>query len=257
MPNFKKELMAAAGLSTRATTGAVQFDGSTYIQRGADLTGNSDSSVITFSYWYRYDHATQNQNNTTTIYASEGSKVKFPNAANGIQVECRNTSGVRTVDTIYGSSSIYSDTTKWHHACGTIDGGSSANTNFFIDDTNVTGYRFGSFNGSAFDLTRSNHTIGAKANGTTPIVMSLYEFWFGLGIFLNVNTTSNRRKFINADLTPVGLGSDGSTPTGTAPKIYLSGAPSDFITNKGSGGNFSVIAGALIDVGPPVKANEA
>ncbi len=257
MSHVKKAILSAAGLSTRATTGAVQFDGSTYIQRGSDLTGNADSSVISFSYWFRYDHATQNQNNTTTIYASDGNRVIFPNAANGVQIETRNTSMTRTVDTIYGSSGMYSDTTKWHHACGTVDGGSSAGTNFFIDDSDVTGYRFGTYDGSAIDHTRSNHTIGAKANGTTPIVMSLYEFWFGLGIFLQMSTTSNRRKFINADLTPVDLGSDGSTPTGSAPLIYLSGGPSDFITNKGSGGNFSVTAGSLIDVGPPVKANQA
>jgi hypothetical protein len=38
---------------------------------------------------------------------------------------------------------------------------------------------------------------------------------------------------------PVSLGADGSTPTGTAPIIFLSGATSSWETNKGSGGGFT------------------
>jgi hypothetical protein len=60
--------------------------------------------------------------------------------------------------------------------------------------------------------------------------------------FFDLATTANRRKFINADLTPVDLGSNASSVTGTVPYTYLTvrpgGVPYDFATNNGSGGPF-------------------
>ena len=71
-----------------------------------------------------------------------------------------------------------------------------------------------------------------------------------------MGTTSNRRKFINADLTPVDLGANGQTPTGTSPTIYMTGTPTEFLNNLGTGGNFSVAQGALVDVNPPTTAGQ-
>ena len=50
--------------------------------------------------------------------------------------------------------------------------------------------------------------------------------------------------FISAGSKPVSLGSDGSTPTGTAPAVFLSGNATAFGTNKGTGGGLTVIANA-------------
>jgi len=62
--------------------------------------------------------------------------------------------------------------------------------------------------------------------------------------FVDLSIEANRRKFIDAIGKPVDLGVDGSTPTGTAPLIFLSGTTIDWHTNKGSGGGFTEV-GAL------------
>jgi hypothetical protein len=63
--------------------------------------------------------------------------------------------------------------------------------------------------------------------------------------FVDLTVVSNRRKFINADLSAANLGTDGSAPFGSPPPIYLTvvGPPINFLTNKGSGGNFILING--------------
>tara|TARA_R100000995_G_scaffold22719_1_gene9798 strand:- start:711 stop:1484 length:774 start_codon:yes stop_codon:yes gene_type:complete len=256
MTNIRALVGAAAGLSTRATTGAVQFDGSTYLERGADLTGNTDNNFFSFSYWYRYD-ATDNGTGGTNIYESDNNKIKIVHTATGTAVEARTSPIAFTaVEGHFGTHLFHADTTKWHHACGNLDATSNTNTTFFIDDADEKNYAQDGGSGHDIDHTQPDHTIGAREGGTHKIEMSIYELWLAPGQDVRMSTTSNRRKFINADLTPVSLGSDGSTPTGTAPLIYMTGGPSEFVTNKGTGGNFSVSAGALIDVGPPVKANQ-
>lgn len=84
------------------------------------------------------------------------------------------------------------------------------------------------------------------------------DVWFGsTASFVDLTVASNRRKFINADLTPVNLGSNGQTPFGTAPEIYQtmtsSSSPiSDWLTNLGSaGGTFAIQAGNIANSGDP------
>jgi hypothetical protein len=63
--------------------------------------------------------------------------------------------------------------------------------------------------------------------------------------WVDLSVAANRRKFINADLTPVYLGANGATPFGTQPQIYCtipagSTNASDILTNRGMGGaNFA------------------
>tara|TARA_Y100000114_G_scaffold43743_1_gene39264 strand:+ start:377 stop:1261 length:885 start_codon:yes stop_codon:yes gene_type:complete len=72
----------------------------------------------------------------------------------------------------------------------------------------------------------------------------LAEYYYAPGQYINFNIESNRRKFINADGTPVDLGADGSTPTGSRPMMYLSlrdgEAATEFATNRGFGSDFTV-----------------
>ena len=72
----------------------------------------------------------------------------------------------------------------------------------------------------------------------------LAEYYYAPGQYINFNIESNRRKFINADGTPVDLGADGSTPTGSRPMLYLSlrdgEAATEFATNRGFGSNFTI-----------------
>lgn len=57
--------------------------------------------------------------------------------------------------------------------------------------------------------------------------------------FVDLSVTANRRKFINADLSPVDLGATGTAPFGYQPSIYLSvrpgGVATDILINRGGG----------------------
>lgn len=68
-------------------------------------------------------------------------------------------------------------------------------------------------------------------------------FWHTPGSFFDLSIEANRRLFINSDLTPVDLGTDGSIPFGTQPKLFMSNLPggttTDWLNNLGSiGGTF-------------------
>lgn len=69
------------------------------------------------------------------------------------------------------------------------------------------------------------------------------DFWLATGQSLLTGADiaqATRRKFISAAGKPVYLGADGSTPTGVAPPIFLSGNGTDFRTNRGTGGAFTL-----------------
>lgn len=84
--------------------------------------------------------------------------------------------------------------------------------------------------------------IGSNASGTEKYPGDLSELYIQLGETLDISVEANRLKFRDADGKPVSLGADGSTPTGTQPKVYApNGDPS---TNLGTAGN-ATITGAL------------
>ena len=67
--------------------------------------------------------------------------------------------------------------------------------------------------------------------------------------FYDLSIVGNRRKFINADLTPVDLGSGGAGPTGSQPPVFLScrtGVANDMATNYGLGGAYALPNGNLV-----------
>jgi hypothetical protein len=78
---------------------------------------------------------------------------------------------------------------------------------------------------------------------------ALADVWIAPGVNLmdgsgNISA-ANLAKFINSNGKPVYLGATCQLPTGTAPAICLSGNATNFGTNLGSGGTFSVVGDAL------------
>ena len=89
--------------------------------------------------------------------------------------------------------------------------------------------------------------------GTNPCVA---DCWWGVtGGFVDLGVEANRRLFINADLTPVFLGTNGQVPFGSAPQAYATVPPSgialQFLTNRGSTGGTFVNTGLGILCTPP------
>jgi hypothetical protein len=89
--------------------------------------------------------------------------------------------------------------------------------------------------------TLSQWNLGAQ--GSAPPGSAVGDFYATApASFFDLTIAANRRKFINADGTPVDLGGNASAVTGTVPYTYLTvrsgGAASDFTNNNGSGGPF-------------------
>ena len=229
-------------------TGAVNFDGNTWLSRGADLTSVPSTNYWTFSFWYKFDSTTD-----TTVYENKAEKVVFANAAVW-QIESK---GPDTVND--GYEGLDTDLTNWHHTCGMINTGSADDTHYYRDDTEITPqYKFGSRDGTNYVLTSTDHFLfrsGGPGAASRQFEGSIYEFWMDWGQNIDLTNTTQRRKFINADLTPPSLGANGETPTGTSPEIYMTGGAATFATNLGTGGAFSVGSGALIEAGKPTTAN--
>src|SRR5690606_13525306 len=90
------------------------------------------------------------------------------------------------------------------------------------------------------DFTLADWGVAATSTGTSKLEGGLAELWFQPGLYLDLSDEENRRKFITADLRPVDLGPSGDAPTGSAPLVYLGGAPESWHINLGTGGGFTV-----------------
>jgi len=64
---------------------------------------------------------------------------------------------------------------------------------------------------------------------------------------LAMSSGTNRAKFVSGG-SPVDLGTNGATPTGNQPILFLNNAYGTFQNNLGYGGNFTV-TGTLADGG--------
>lgn len=114
--------------------------------------------------------------------------------------------------------------------------------NFYAGDVDI-GTVFSDSDGS-FSVGYDNQPffVGRHDFENYNFVGDMAECWFD-DSYIDFSVEANRRLFYSATGKPVDLGSDGSTPTGSQPIIYLSVRPgdvaADFATNRGSGGNFT------------------
>jgi hypothetical protein len=84
------------------------------------------------------------------------------------------------------------------------------------------------------------------------------DLWFAnTTSFVDLTVMANRRKFIAYDGGAQQLGSDGSSPFGTQPPVFLTsnGTPSSFGTNAGRGGPFGITGGTLTAGGSAPNAS--
>ena len=104
---------------------------------------------------------------------------------------------------------------------------------------------------SNIDFTGLFH-VGRIGSASTAFYGEMAEFWLD-DSFIDFSSSTNREKFRSSGGAAVDVGSDGSTPTGSAPLVYLhldSGETgNNFASNAGTGGDLSVTAGALTNAG--------
>lgn len=150
------------------------------------------------------------------------------------------------------STNTYTDSDGWTHLLVSVDlaaGSGHLYVNGVDDeDTGVTSLT----NANIYFTGASTWYVGRLYSNAAslPCEGDMAELWF-TNEYVDLSVQSNREKFVSgtgASAVPVDLGSDGSTPTGTQPKVYFKGAASVWNagTNAGSGGNFGM-TGSVTD----------
>lgn len=213
------------------TANAVTFDGSNdFLSKASNLTGAADTDFFTMSFWM----------NRGSFASTE--QIYYTTGTSGIIIQC-NSGVLRLIaqksGTILEFTCPVSTDSAWHHY-------------FIAIDMSDTGKRYVYRDGSALTLTISTnslasidfssstgHYIGADNAGSSKLNASLAEVWIGHGQFIDPTITGNIGKFYSGLGKPRNLGATGSTPSGTAPLIFLSGETVDWHTNKGTGGGFT------------------
>jgi hypothetical protein len=87
-------------------------------------------------------------------------------------------------------------------------------------------------NSNVFLITNSLTLNGTPVNTNAQEPVSLYDLWYDL-INPDISLSATREKFILSG-SPVNLGANGSLPFGSQPRLFLSGAFSQWKQNKGS-----------------------
>ena len=232
------ELASSGSFSTGAyAINAVDFDGSTHLNRGADLTGSADSKLVTGHFWVKFANAASSNE---IIWASGGLNLAFViarNTSEAIGISAKNSGGSTILDVRTSLSSVAD--TDWNHAVFSFDLSDTGKRHLYLDD--VSDLNITTYTNDTIDFTRAEHEIGGIFSGSLLLPFSgcLAQLWLYPGVYIDLSVEANRRKFVGASIGYVDLGSDGSTPTGSAPLVFLDGATASWHTNKGGGGGFT------------------
>jgi hypothetical protein len=225
--------MASSAVPSYAAT-PVNFDGSTYLARGTDLTGVSDNKVWSGSMWlrlaatsgvfYRAFNATDDKY-ALMFFDSDGGRLSLfaKNAAGTIILELR----------------LPCTDTNWHHYLWSLDLANAGTRHAYIDD--VSAGTWPTYTDDTTDFSAGDLGWGAFPTGANPFSGDMADNWvrFG-GSVIDFSVEANRRQFITAEGKP-------ANPTGwpSGGQAQLYGDMPAWHTNKGSGGGFTVAAGAL------------
>lgn len=225
---------AFAGFKVKAVT----FDGTNdWISRASDFSGNADGKTGIFSLWFNLQGGNGNLQN---FYYCGGGVSYIQRTADDAFTNNRFADGVTGNGYKTSTTNTYQSGGGWVHALYSWDVANNLGHMYFNDsdvetsntNTNVT-----------IDYTVATHLIGAADAGANKFNGYMAEVYMNFAEYLDITVEANRRKFISAAGKPVELGDTGALPTGSQPICYQSVRPgdsaSDFITNRGSGGNFT------------------
>jgi len=232
---------------------AVTFDGNDYLYASGGM-GASDASTMTLSFWWRGASDVVQMpacflvGTSYRMYAQRGA------TNDDLLIVARNAtpSILLNVTTPANAMPIGS----WIHFMMSVDMTNSAKRHMYINGSSVsptwTTYNSGSIDFSCNDwYVATWYSISQKING------DMAEFYL-TNEYIDLSVQTNREKFITAagsGAQPVDLGADGSTPTGTAPLVYLQGTASNWNagTNYGSGNSFTMTGSVTDSSNEPVQ----
>ncbi|MZH02997.1 MAG: LamG domain-containing protein [Nitrospinae bacterium] len=227
---------------TGATTiPAVAFDGvNDYLFINDATLGQSDGKSFLISFWIKMD----DNGVTEDIYFTSTSKFFAKrDFTNKLEIKFRDSNGSDAYAGL-SNNATFTIAGGLHHVLIAADFANSV-IQVYIDDVEDTMTDITAVNNRTVKFKDSSFAIGAQTSGVGKLNGQLAHFYLAEE-YLDISILSNRRKFIDAIGNPVDLGSNGSTPTGNQPLIYLNNTTSTWQNNLGSGGNFTE-NGALTD----------
>ena len=227
--------------STAATSGIIalgaDFDGTNDYMSIVSLTGEADGSQGIVSFWYRIDGG---DGTSMRALCTADNRVNIVRLASNLwNVQLASSNGSQNF--IFTTIGTYLSDAAWHHFYASWDtnfGAASKLKVLKIDGVSDAAVDLDLDIAFNVDYTQA-YGIGARSEGTGKFNGCLSEFYFSQAAY-----STDETKFRSGAGKPISLGADGSTPTGAQPIIYQriasGGAATDFATNLGSGGNFSI-----------------
>jgi hypothetical protein len=226
-------LMAAAAGGGAFSADAVVFDGTNdYMLRGGGLTGQSDTDELTIAAVFKMnggDGAEQ------TFLAGSLNNYFVRRASNKLYIVIPNTSFSGEILQV-NSSNDYIDDSTWHTAIFSVKSSTSA-YHFYVDGSSDVGATGGSGLGSDIGINSSTDwAVGARTGGGQKLnadaaYVAMWPAYFDL---------TNA-----ATLAQFYTGGKPTDWSAVGSPIILQGVPAggvatDFATNQGTGGDFSI-----------------
>jgi hypothetical protein len=219
------------------------FFSAAYLTRGAGLTGAADSKLLTVSCWIWIDSGTTGKiiAGATTLGGGTSRCQVTLSASNEFQIVGQNAAGSQILNIL--SSPLPSD--RWVHVVASVDLTDTGKRHIYVDGVSDLA-SVGTYTNDTMDFTVADYGVAGLPNGSSLFTGGLGDLWFQPGVYLDLSDEDVLALFIDTEGRPTDLGDDGSTPTGSAPLVFLSGALDTWHTNKGTGGGFT-LTGILIE----------
>jgi Concanavalin A-like lectin/glucanases superfamily len=216
-----------------------RFDGvNSYLSRSSDLA-ISDSKIMLISFWI-FPNSFDCDTLSIATTSSSGTSLRLyfsPNSGMAqFGLDATNSSGTLILNA--GKLNALDGPGAKNHVLISFDLSNASNRAVYINDLAVA-VTWSTYTNDFIDLTRPTVHMG-RSIGTSYLNGNLSEFYLATpSSYFDISQESNRRKFRDVFGNPVDLGSDGSTPTGTKPAIYMRYDPSSPGTNSGTAGDFT------------------
>lgn len=213
---------------------AVNFDGTNdYLNKSGALNGIANGKIIVVNAWLQLKQLGRTH---SILRDNAGFDFLFLiNTNNKVYVEAWNGLSARLALTSSAALAL----NAWTHVFLYADLTDPAKRGLYINDGLDAATWSTYVNGDIDWIGATSFSVGGTFSGTVLARGDMADVWLSTSQWVNGGLEATRRKFISAAGKPVDLGADGSTPTGTAPTIFLSGATATWHTNLGTGGGFT------------------
>lgn len=221
---------------------SARFDGTAYLAKGTDLTGNANGKKGLVSMWLKMKDGTNGQT-MSIVNTANGNFIIRRTNQDKIQIQGLGTTATAVLK-LTSDSSINSND-GWFHVMASWDL-SVSDVDMYINGQ--VDLACGSIIVNAdIDYTDTAHYIGNNAAAGQAFNGRMSQMYLNYAEYLNLSFTGNRNLLYDSlDNGARGLASDASDVTGTAPIVYLNNTATNFETNLGGGGNYTETAGVLI-----------